>query len=134
MHFLAKLSFYSLPCLPPSLPPTLPPSLLPSSSFPLSRSSFSPSLGQIQGVSLRQVNNSAVNVSWSRLNSEDVSYRVYHFNPDGQATFNGNSSWGIVRGVDSQTQFQVVAIANVQDQDREGQRSELVCIGGSKLI
>ena len=96
--------------------------------------SIPPSPGQVQGVSLRQVNNSAVNISWSRLNSEDVSYRVYHFNPNGQATFSGNSSWGVVRGVDSQTQFQVVAIANVQDQDTEGQRSELVCIGGGKLI
>ena len=79
-------------------------------------------------MSLTEVNSSAVNISWSRLNSEDVSYRVYHFNPDGQATFSGNSSWGVVRRVNSQTQFQVVAVAIVQEQDIEGQRSELVCI------
>ena len=69
-----------------------------------------------------------MNVSWSRLDSEDVFYRVYYFNPDGQVDFNSSSSWGIVRGVNSGTQFQVVALVFIQGRLSEGQRSELVCI------
>ena len=84
--------------------------------------------GRVHGVSLRQLNSSAVNVSWSRLDSEDVFYRVYYFNPDGQVDFNSSSSWGIVRGVNSGTQFQVVALVFNQGRLIEGQRSKLVCI------
>ena len=90
--------------------------------------SLPPPTGRVQGVSVRQLNSSAVNISWSRLDSEDVFYRVYYFNPDGQVDFNSSSSWGIVKRVNSETQFQVVALVFIQGQLTEGQRSDLVCI------
>ena len=75
-----------------------------------------------------------MNVSWSRLDSEDVFYRVYYFNPDGQVDVNSSSSWGIVKRVTSETQFQVVALVFIQGQLSEGQRSDLVCLdGGGKF-
>lgn len=86
--------------------------------------------GQVQDVSVRQLNITAVNVSWSRLDSEDVFYRVYYSSPEGQVEFSGNSSWGVVRRLQGncQTKFQVVAVVNIQGLDIEGMRSGIVCV------
>ena len=81
-------------------------------------------------MSVRQLNSSAVNISWSRLESEDVSYRVYYFSPDGHADFSGNSSWGVVGQLQGQTQFQVVAFIMIHGHDSEGPRSDIFCTNG----
>ena len=85
-------------------------------------------------MSVRQLNSSAVNVSWTRLNSEDVFYRVHYSSPDGQADFSGNSSWGVVGRLRGQTMFQVVAVVNIQGIVTEGDRSPVACITGISLI
>ena len=86
--------------------------------------------GQVQGVSVRQLNSSAVNVSWSRFESQDVFYRVYYSSPDGQSDFSGNSSWGVVDRLQGQTQFQVAAVVIIQGEPIEGLRSEVIYSNG----
>ena len=81
---------------------------------------------------VRPLNSTAVNVSWSRLDSEDVFYRVYYSSPEGQADFSGNSSWGVVRRLQGQRMFQVVAVVNIQGLDTEGLRSEETCTDGGR--
>ena len=84
-------------------------------------------------MSVRQLNSSAVNISWSRFNSEDVFYRVYYRSPPGQADFPGNSSWGVLNRLQSgQTQFQVAAVVIIQGVPMEGERSETTCPNGGK--
>ena len=82
---------------------------------------------------MRQLNDSAVNVSWSRFESEDIFYRVYYSSPDGRADFAANSSWGVIsRLQQGQTQFQVAAVAIIQGLDSEGQKSATVCLNGGE--
>ena len=83
-------------------------------------------------MSVQQLNSLAVNVSWTRLISEDVFYRVYYSSPDGQADFSGNSSWGVVGRLRGQTMFQVVAVVNIQGIVTEGDRSPVSCAGGGR--
>ena len=82
---------------------------------------------------MRQLNSSAVNVSWSRFDSEDVFYRVYYWSPPGQAEFSGNSSWGVIARLQGQTQFEVAAVVIIQGVPTEGLRSETVCSGGGNI-
>ena len=78
-------------------------------------------------MSVKQLNSSAVNVSWTRFDSEDVFYRVYYLSPPGQADFPGNSSWGVLdRLQPGQTQFQVAAVAVIQGIQTEGPRSDII--------
>ena len=80
-------------------------------------------------MSVRQLNSSAVNVSWSRFDSEDVfSYRVYYSSPEGQTDFSGNSSWGVVGRLQGQTRFQVVAVVVFQGMESLGDRSDVLFV------
>ena len=89
----------------------------------------------MQGVSVRQLNSSAVNVSWSKFDYQDhIFYRVYYSSPDGQADFSGNSSWGVVGQLQGQTQFQVVAMVTIQGVIFEGSRSKAVCTDGKFIV
>ena len=85
-------------------------------------------------MTVRQLNNSAVNISWSRFESQDVFYRVYYSSPDGQTDFSGNSSWGVVDRLQGQTQFQVAAVVIIQGVPTEGLKSETACPGGGRFI
>ena len=83
---------------------------------------------------MKQLNSSAVNVSWTRFDSEDVFYRVYYSSPPGQADFPGNSSWGVIHRLQpGQTQFQVAAIAVIQGIQTEGQRSDVIATTGRQV-
>ena len=85
-------------------------------------------------MSVKQLNSSAVNVSWTRFDSEDVFYRVYYWSPPGQADFPGNSSWGVLHRLQSgQTQFQVAAVAVIQGIQTEGLRSDTACPDGGNI-
>ena len=80
-------------------------------------------------MSVRQLNSSAVNVSWSRFNSEDVLYRIYYWSPPGQVDLPGNSSWGVLNRLQpGQTQFQVAAVVIIQGVPMEGERSDIFAI------
>ena len=83
---------------------------------------------------VRQLNSSAVNVTWTRLDSQDVFYRVYYSSPDGQADFNGNSSWGVVGRLQGQTRFQVAALITVNGVTSEGVKSQMTCAGNGESI
>ena len=82
-------------------------------------------------MSVRQLNSSAVNVTWTRLDSQDVSYRVYYSSPDGYADFSGNSSWGVVGRLQGQTRFQVAAVIFVHGHTTEGMKSQTSCVIGT---
>ena len=85
-------------------------------------------------MSVRQLNSSAVNVTWTRLDSQDVFYRVYYSSPDGRADFNGNSSWGVVGRLQGQTMFQVAAVILVHGLTTEGMKSQTACTGDGGSI
>ena len=77
----------------------------------------------MEGVVVRFLNPTAVNVSWQRLPSQDVDYyKVYYSRTGGEGSelFPGGSSWGIVRGGE---QFEVAAVVIVNGRLEEGERS-----------
>ena len=85
-------------------------------------------------MSVKQLNSSAVNVSWTRFDSEDVFYRVYYWSPPDQADFPGNSSWGVIHRLQpGQTQFQVAAVAVIQGIPTEGLRSDIIATTGRQI-
>ena len=67
---------------------------------------------------VRSLNSGARNVSWQRLSSQDVYYKVYF--SEGSVAFPGRSSWGVVEGGG---QFQVAAVVIVNGREVEGERS-----------
>ena len=70
--------------------------------------------GEVQDVMVQFLNPAAVNVSWQRLLSQDITYyKVYYSGREGEGSvlFPGGSSWGVVEGGE---QFEVVAVVPSQ--------------------
>jgi len=81
--------------------------------------------GEVQGVVVRFLNSAAVNVSWQRLPSQDITYyKVYYSGreEEGSVLFPGGSSWGVVGEGE---QFEVAAVVIVNGQQVEGEKSPL---------
>ena len=96
-------------------------------------------VGQVENVVVESLNATAVQVSWTRLQSQEISYyRVYYtaivFNRRKQlgrsALFSGDSSSGVVGGLEIGVTyaFQVVPVVIVRGKEREGESFELATV------
>lgn len=94
--------------------------------------------GQVRGVAVIPLSPTSVNVSWIKLNSNDVtSYLVYYSLVDGggkrqsgeeRGVYSGDAGWGEVEGLQggNEYRFQVTASVLINGLEREGGQRSVV--------